>query len=151
MARFTTPYDTLLRVRRIEEDKAKAKLATANADHRAALEQLGSARQAHLAAMKRSHTETTVDGFMRDALHGQRLAEQVVRAGRHAETTEETRRTALDEVTVAAMRTQGLERLIERARAERDARILAADQRVAEESIAGARERARSRKKKGAR
>ena len=141
MAKFTTPYDTLLRVRRIEEDKAKAVLASANATHREALARLDATRAAHIAAMERSHGETSLEGFMRDALHGQRLAESVVLAGREVEKTDEARKDAITQVTAASQKTQGLEKLVERAREERFAQILAADQQVAEESSAGVRAR----------
>ncbi|MBO3129995.1 hypothetical protein [Dermatophilus congolensis] len=141
MPKFTTPYDTLLRVRRIEEDKAKAALAAANAEHRAALARLDSTRQAHRDAMNKSHGETDINGFMREALHGQRLAQSIMWASYEAEKADTTRQTALGHVTKASQRTQGLERLVERAKEERFERMLAADQQVAEESNAGVRAR----------
>lgn len=142
MAKFTTPYDTLLRVRRIEEDKAKAVLASANATHREAVAALDSARAAHASAMERSHGETSLEGFLRDTLHGQRLAESVVLAGREVEKTDKARKAAIEQVTAASRKTQGLEKLVERAREERMQQILAADQQVAEESSAGRHARA---------
>ena len=142
MAKFTTPYDTLLRVRRIEEDKAKAVLASANATHREAVAHLEATREAHAAAMERSYGETSLEGFMRDALHGQRLAESVVLAGREVEKTDQARQAAIEHVTAASRKTQGLEKLVDRAREERMQQILAADQQVAEESSAGRRARA---------
>lgn len=147
MAKFSTPYDTLLRVRRIEEDRAKAGLAAANAEKRAAVELLEANKQAHRIAMQRSQGETDLGGFMRDALHGQRLAQSVVWAGNEVESAERTRLSAIAEVTGASQKTQGLEKLVDRAKEERFQQVLAADQQVAEESSAGARARTRAKKR----
>lgn len=147
MAKFTTPYDTLLRVRRIEEDRAKAGLAEANAHSRAAQQRLESARTVHRDAMDRPRSETSLDGFMREALRGQRLAQSVVWASYEVETAEVARQEAIGVVTRASQKTQGLEKLVDRAKDERFQQMLAADQQVAEESSAGARAR---KKKRGA-
>lgn len=141
MAAAKTPYDTLLRVRRIEEDKAKAALAVTNAEKRAATERLESSRAVHRAAMARSHDETDLGGFMRDALHGQRLAQSVMWASHEVETAEAARQAAITQVTGASRRTQGLERLVDRAERERFLQMCAADQLAAEESSAGVRAR----------
>lgn len=141
MVKFSTPYDTLLRVRRIEEDRAKAELAQANATKRAAEHQLESARQVHRDAMDRPRSETSLGGFMREALRGQRLAQSVIWASYEVENAEAARLEAVGVVTKAAQKTQGLEKLVDRAKEERFQQILAADQQVAEESSVGVRAR----------
>jgi len=140
VAKFRTPYDTLLRVRRIEEDKAKAALAEANMARRAAAEQLDARREEYVAAAAAASVtngETAVGGFMLARHHAEAAAASVGIAATDVEKADETRLLAVEDARVARMRTQGLEKLVERAKEARMDEMLAADQRTAEESMAG--------------
>ena len=145
MPKFATPYDTLLRVRRIEEDRAKARLAEANVAARSAAQALEHRRVGYAVAaagsVAASHAETTVDELRRSTAHATALARAVGHAAAGVEKADAARTVEIEASRVAAMRTQGLERLVERARQAREQELLAADQRTAEESMAGRRGR----------
>ncbi|WP_168582417.1 hypothetical protein [Gephyromycinifex aptenodytis] len=143
MAKFITPYDTLLRVRRIEEDKAKAALAEANAAQRAAQTVLSTRVQEYPKVVRPPDAETDLSGFQRHHAVAQAAASSVTLARQCLEDAQETTVQARGDVRTASMRTQGLERLVERAREERFAEMLTVDQRAAEESA--------TRRKKGRR
>ncbi len=136
MPKFTTPYDTLLRVRRIEEDRAKAALAAANLAHRQA-EATVEQRRADVAAISSPDGEIDLGAFRRHAAHTVSAAKAVVWSAAIAEKTGDARLAAVEDTRRASMRTQGLERLVDRAKEARVAEMLAADQRTAEESMAG--------------
>lgn len=137
MPRSTTPYDTLLRVRRIEEDRAKAGLAAANAERRRAQDRLDASRAGYARAATPPHGETDLAAFSAHAFHARSAAQAVGVARTELEKSDEARGEAIEVTRQASMRTQGLERLVERAREARAAEMLAADQRTAEESMTG--------------
>lgn len=139
MPKFTTPYDTLLRVRRIEEDRAKADLAAANLGRRRAQGRLDANRAGYARAIAQPHGETELAAFTAHAAHARSAAQAVGLAVGEVEQADEARSQAAQVTRQASMRTQGLERLVERAREARDAEMLAADQRTAEESMTGKR------------
>lgn len=145
MPKFRTPYDTLLRVRRIEEDKAKAALAEANLGLRRAQETLDADRAYYARVSSPTHGETAIGGFLASAAHAAAAAREVGVARAHVEEAADSRGLAVEATRVASMRTQGLERLVERAHEAHVQEMLAADQRTAEESMAGARRRTGSR------
>ena len=142
MARFRTPYDTLLRVRRIEEDKAKAALAGANHAHRAAQTDLESRHEHFSQTVAVPDGEMDVSAFQRRLAHTQFAAQGVGWGRAEVEKTGEARTVAVEATRLASLRTQGLEKLVDRAKEAREAEMLAADQRTAEESMAGKRVRA---------
>lgn len=145
MAKFTTPYDTLLRVRRIEEDKAKAALAAANHAHRSAQAGLASRRAHFDEAATVPVGEMDVSAFARRVAHTRLAAEGVGWGQAAVEKAHEARVVAVEDTRQASMRTQGLEKLVERAKEARMTEMLAADQRTAEESMAGKRGRRSSK------
>ena len=69
MAKMKTPYDTLLRVRRIEEEKAKAALAVANHAQRAAAATLEDRRAYYASAAAQPDGETDLSAFRRAVAH----------------------------------------------------------------------------------
>lgn len=141
MAKFKTPYDTLLRVRRIEEDRAKAEMATASHTEREAQATFADRVEAYPTLVRPPDAETDLVGFRRHHQTSQAAASSVTQAAQAAESAHEQVESAREALRAAAMRTQGLERLVDRAHEERFAQMLRADQRTAEESV--------SRKKKG--
>ena len=143
MAKFTTPYDTLLRVRRIEEDRAKAEMATAAMAEREAAGILAQREADYPALVRPPDAETELVDFRRHHVAAEAAAASVTQATSALESAHEQSESARGALRAAAMRTQGLERLVERAREERLAEMLNADQRTAEESA--------SRKRKGRR
>ncbi|MDO5629450.1 MAG: flagellar FliJ family protein [Mobilicoccus sp.] len=143
MAKFSTPYDTLLRVRRIEEDRAKAEMATAAIAERHARGVLDTRLGEYPDLVRPPDAETTLADFRRHQASADAAASSVTLARSAVESAHEQTESARDELRQAAMRTQGLERLVERAHQERFAEMLDADQLAAEESA--------SRRKKGRR
>lgn len=141
MAKFTTPYDTLLHVRRIEEDKAKAALAEANVAERTARGLLAARTAEYPTVVRYPDAETDVAGFRRHHAIAHAAASSVTQAHRGVEEAREATGQALGGVRAASTRTQGLERLVERARDKRLDELLTADQQAAEESA--------TRRKKG--
>ncbi|HYO84943.1 MAG TPA: hypothetical protein VES01_00570 [Dermatophilaceae bacterium] len=134
--------DTLLRVRRIEEDRVKAELARANVAHR---EAEAAVQRAH--GVYRERAQDRPRGAVAEFLGAQQraaaAAKSVVLAGSALQ--EVTRRTesAREEVRIAVLRSEGLQRLVERAAQALLAETLAADQRTAEESRAAKKPRGR--------
>lgn len=141
MAKFSTPYDTLVHVRRIEEDKAKAALSEANLAERTASGLLATRMQEYPTAVCPPDAETDVASFRRHHSIAHAAASSVTQAHRGVEEAREATGQALSAVRAASTRTQGLERLVERARDKRLDELLTADQRAAEESA--------TRRKKG--
>ena len=137
MAKMKTPYDTLLRVRRIEEEKAKAALAVANHAQRAAAATLEDRRAYYASAAAQPDGETDLSAFRRAVAHGTAAARAVGIAAGALESSQRTTQQAMAATRRASMRTQGLEKLVERAKEARMKEMLAADQRTAEESMAG--------------
>ncbi|WP_040157710.1 flagellar FliJ family protein [Mobilicoccus massiliensis] len=143
MPKFTTPYDTLLRVRRIEEDRAKAEMAGAAVAEREAAAVLARRENDYPELVRPPDAETTYDEFRAHHRMAEAAAASVTQARQAVESAHEQTESAREALRAAAMRTQGLERLVDRAREERFAEMLDADQRTAEESA--------SRKRKGRR
>lgn len=143
MAKFSTPYDTVLRVRRVEEDKAKAEMAAASAAEREAVATLQSRQADYPTLVRPPDSETPLVDFRRHRVSAEAAAASVTQARQAVESAHGQTESAREELKAAAMRTQGLERLVERAREERFAEMLRADQQTAEESA--------SRKKRGRR
>ena len=137
MATFRTPYDTLLRVRRIEEDTAKAALAAANHARREAQARLQAGLGHYGDARHLPDGETGVAAFLGRLAHARSAAQEVQLAGSAVEQADGARAEALEGVREASMRSQGLERLVERAQEAHLHEMLAADQRAAEESMSG--------------
>ncbi|QQR99524.1 MAG: hypothetical protein IPK37_10795 [Austwickia sp.] len=130
--------DTLLRIRKIEEDLAKGELAQANAATRTAYARLEHSK----ATYEREATppETCdVTGFRAHLAHMNSVAGMVRGAERGVDTAEEEAGLARGKVARARIKSQGLERLVDKVRDAAFAEMLAADQRTAEESRAGVR------------
>lgn len=127
--------DTLLRIRRLEEDLAKAELAVANRTERQAQEHLQGRLERYRAA---GHGYDAVDptAFLRARAAGAALGASIVQAEQRYEAAAAAVEESRAMVRVARMRTQGLERLVERAADTSLEERLAADQRAAEESVA---------------
>jgi flagellar protein FliJ len=134
--------DTLLRIRRIEEDLAKGRLATAYQAARAAQARLdeingrydeSTASEADPAA---SPSGATKQSFLRRHQEVTALAQGVMIAGHRVVEAGEDVVQEREGVRTTSMRVEGLERLVDRARQAQDAETLAADQRTAEESRA---------------
>ncbi len=136
---------TLLRVRRIEEDQAKAALAAANHTLRAAEGRVDSALQEYSSRQTDEPVASadSLDGFMNRYLAGQTAARAVVLAQSRREDACAATEQARDVVQKASMRSEGLQRLVDRAAQERRNEILAADQRTAEEGRASRKLRGR--------
>lgn len=147
MAKLKTPYDTLLRVRRIEEDKAKAALAVANHAQRAAAAVLQDRHEYYTSTTAPPDGETDLGAFRRAVAHGAAAAQAVGIAAEALESSRLTTQEAIEATRLASMRTQGLEKLVDRAREARMQEMLAADQRTAEESMAGKTARRRDRQR----
>ncbi|MDO5711285.1 MAG: hypothetical protein Q4P32_06045 [Micrococcales bacterium] len=145
MAKLKTPYDTLLRIRRIEEDKAKAALAVANHAQRAAAAALQDRRSYYASAAVAPDGETDLGAFQRQVAHGTAAARAVGIAAGSLQSSQRTTQQAIEATRAASMRSQGLEKLVARAKDAWMHEMLAADQRTAEESMAGKRGRARRR------
>lgn len=135
MAAKRGQLDTLLRIRRLEEDMAKAKLAAANLAEREA--------QVHLESRRESYRQSDLTAgdvdpaaFLRARAAGAALGAGIVQAEQRCESAAEATQESRGTMRVARMRTQGLERLVERAAQARFEEMLAADQRTAEESMA---------------
>jgi len=146
MSARTSRLDTLLRVRRIEEETGRGRLAAAAHAERAARGVLEAASREYAVATDGvaphdTHAVDVVPSALRDFLGTRRRHEalagtvRVAGAGvTQAQSASDTARTAW---SAAAMRLAALERLDERGReADRLAR-LATDQRTAEESASG--------------
>jgi flagellar export protein FliJ len=138
MSARATRLDTLLRVRRIEEEIRRGRLATAAHAERAAQGRLQKAHQQYALAGRDVAAGDAAPAPLRDFLAARRrqdtLAGTVRVAGGAATEAEGATGAARAGWTAAAMRLAALERLDERSReADRLAR-LATDQRTAEES-----------------
>ncbi|MCA0437356.1 MAG: hypothetical protein M9891_00335 [Austwickia sp.] len=130
--------DTLLRIRRLQEDLAKGELAKANAATRAAYGRLEASRATYATEVVPPQT-CDVAGFRAHLARMNSVAGMVRGAERGVETAEEDAAAARVEVAQRRVKSQGLERLVDNVRAAAFAEMLAADQRTAEESRAGVR------------
>lgn len=127
---------TLLRIRRLEEDMAKAKLAAANLAERAAQAHLEARRETYRQSDLTAAVDVDAAAFLRSRAAGAALGAGIVQAEAGCENAAAATQESRGTMRVARMRTQGLERLVERAAQARFAEMLAADQRTAEESMA---------------
>lgn len=130
--------DTLLRIRKLEEDLAKGELATANAATRTAHRRLEQSTATYQREVSPPQT-CDVTGFRAHLAHMNSVAGMVRGAQRGVETAEEEAGLARGKVAQARTKSQGLERLVDKVRDAAFAEMLAADQRTAEESRAGVR------------
>jgi flagellar export protein FliJ len=141
MSARTSRLDTLLRVRRIEEETSRGRLATAAHAERTARGTLEEAHQRYAAAAE-SAVAAPLSDFLGVRRQHDALAGTVRVAAGAVVQAEGASDGARQAWTATAMRLAALERLDERGReADRQAR-LAADQRTAEESAASRPSRA---------
>lgn len=136
--------DTLLRIRRLEEDMAKAGLAAANLAERQAHELLEVRRAAYRSHEQQASEASDPSAFLRARMSGSALGAGVIQAEKGCQEAQSETEAARGTMRTARMRTQGLERLVDRAAQARFQEMLAADQRTAEESRAGKLRRSRS-------
>lgn len=129
--------DTLLRIRTIEEDRAKATFGAALSAQRAA-EERREELVADYESMVTAPAAPVFDagGFARHQASRTAMALAIMQAARACVDEAERVAEASAALAVASRRTQGLEKLIDRAAQAHEAEILAADQRTAEESNA---------------
>ncbi|WP_116115074.1 hypothetical protein [Austwickia chelonae] len=127
---------TLLRIRRLEEDLAKGELAAANARIRAAHERLSTAQESYQREVTPPES-CDVNRFRAHLAHSTSAAAMVRGAERGITAAESEADEVRDKVRLARIKSQGLERLVDRVDAAAFAESLAADQRTAEESRAG--------------
>ena len=127
--------DTLLRIRRLEEDLAKAELAAANRGEREAQEHLRNRLECYRVSDHGSEA-TDPTAFLRLRAAGAALGASIVQAEQRQEAATAASEQSRAAMRVARMRTQGLERLAERATHAWSQERLAAEQRAAEESVA---------------
>ena len=129
------PLATVLRIRGIEEDLARGRLAGSVTAHHQASAATADAHTAYTAASADTGPLTSnaflADRARRTAYAGSVLAASAVQA-QAAEAVTASR----SQWSEAAMRLAALERLAERAKEARRQRVLAADQRTAEETSA---------------
>lgn len=130
--------DTLLRIRKLEEDLAKGELAKANAATRAAQARLERSRATYEHEV-RPPESCDVAGFRAHLAHMNSVAGLVRGAERGVDLAIEEAGLARGKVAAARVKSQGLERLVDKVRDAAFAEMLAADQRTAEESRAGVR------------
>lgn len=142
MSRDRERLDTLLRVRRLEEDQAKAELARANEAHRAAQRAVDRAEETY-AARQHAIPEGSIGDFLRQYNTLRTAAMAVVASTSRCEEASAATEQARGQVREASMRSEGLQRLVDRAAQARADEILAAEQRTAEESRAGKKPRGR--------
>lgn len=131
-----TQLGTLLRIRTLEEDLAKGALARANAATRTAQARLQQTIELYEERVAPPGS-TDVADFRRRLAMNASAAAMVRGAQRGVLDAHEVVASARDDVKTARVRSQGLERLVERVDSEAFAELLAADQRTAEESMAG--------------
>ena len=130
--------DTLLRVRRIEEEGSRGRLAAAAASERGAQHRLGQAHKQYAEpASEPASVAQTVPGFMGHRRHRDALAAAVLAAGTGVDAAAQVTVLARQCWSVAAMRMTALERLDERTDEELRRGRLAADQRTSDECIEG--------------
>jgi hypothetical protein len=135
MSRRTSRLDTLLRVRRIQEEVSRALLAFESVAEREAQQTL---EQAHgwyfVAADEAPAVPQSVQDFNATQSHRGALAGAVRVAGAGVETAAQVTLLARHEWSATAMRVTALERIEDRAREAARAGRLVAEQRTSEES-----------------
>jgi len=135
MSATTSRLTTLLRVRRIQEEIRRGRLAAEVATERRAVVVLGEAHERYVArAAEQLLAAETVPAFMAERRHSGALAGAVCAAGAGVNTAAEVTVVARRDWSEAAMRMAALERLEDRAREAATTKRLAAEQRTSEES-----------------
>ena len=136
----TSRLNTLMRVRRIQEDVARAQLLTESAAERAAQDALGRAHGRYAAPEAEPPADLQEMAlFLAERQHRDALAGSVRLARAGADAAAEATGLARDEWSEAAMRMAALERLEERAADAARTERLAAEQRTSEESSSATR------------
>ncbi len=135
MSRYRFRLETVLRVRRIEEEGAKHTLRAASAALRAAIDQRDHARHRYLTFADAERAVCTLEGLLDARLHAGLLADEVTRTERAA--IDAANKAALSRLqwSMAARRVAILERLDERRRAEHAAEALRADAAVVDDIV----------------
>lgn len=142
MTRLTSRLSTLLRVRRIQEEISRGRLAAdseAERRTRVALEQAHAQYEAPVA--QPSAEPATTGGFVAQQLHRGVLAGAVRAAVARVDTAGQVTVLARRDWSEAARRMATLERLDDRAREAARRELLSAEQRTSEESSTAKRER----------
>lgn len=131
----TSRLNTLLRVRRIQEETTRGQLAIRVSAERQAQQVLEQAHARYAApAAEPLVALTTLQGFMAARRHLGSLAGSVVAADARVDAATEVTFVARHDWSEAAKRMAALERLEDRAREESTTERLAAEQRTSEES-----------------
>ena len=122
MKKYTFRAEKVLRVRRIQEDAARAEVAVAQRAEASAVAKVGASRERYseLAAMSQPQSALMFLGFQ-DRIGHRRDA--VVQAEQNRRVAAETTAVALDSWRAAHSRVEGLERLDERRRADYDVEL----------------------------
>lgn len=124
--------ETVLRVRRIQEDLRQAELAAAALAVRA--READHERSAELYASRSPLARADAATFVGQARRSLALADRLADAAAHHAAALEQQAQARQELTAAAVRSAGLQRLVDRARGRHRDAQMTSDQRVAEES-----------------
>jgi hypothetical protein len=142
MSRPTSRLNTLLRVRRIQEEMSRQRLAANAVAERGAERALEQARE-HYASPETEWrlAPKTTQTFLAQRSHRVALAAAVQAAGTTVEEAASSTLVARHEWSEAAMRMTALERLEDRAREVARTELLAAEQRTSEESSSAQRHR----------
>ena len=130
----TSRLNTLLRVRRIQEETTRGRLAGWVSAERRAQQVLEQAHERYAAPAAEPLALTTLEGFMAARRHLGSLAGSVRAADRRVDEATEVTFLARHDWSEAAKRMAALERLEDRAREASTTERLAADQRTSEES-----------------
>ena len=142
MTRRTSRLSTLLRVRRIQEEISRGRLAADSEAERVTRVALDQAHAQYLApaAQAPAEPEPTV-GFVAQQFHRGALAGAVHAAVARVDTAGQVTVLARQDWSEAARRMATLERLDDRAREAARRELLSAEQRTSEESSTAKRER----------
>lgn len=127
MSRYRFRLETVLRVRRVEEDHAKRVLLGANTALRAAIERRDRARARYRAFADGGRDVRTIDQLHVERLQAGLLADEMASAQRAANAVANDAALARVQWSTAARRVAILERLNERRRAEHAERELRAE------------------------
>lgn len=141
MSRRTSRLSTLLRVRRIQEEIKRARLADEVAHERRAKQVLEQAHEHYAAPADPLVAVETVHAFMAHRRHRVALAGSVRSAGAGVDAAANVTVLARHGWSEAAMRMAALERLEDRSREAARTELLATEQRTSEESSSAQRQR----------
>lgn len=124
MSRYRFRLETVLRVRRVEEEGAKRTLGAASMALRAAIDQEERARERYRSLAGAEREICTVDELLGARLHAELLAEEVTRTQRALIDAASAAAFARVQWSMAARRVASIERLDQRRRAEHAAEEL---------------------------